>query len=145
MEESKDLTQQEAEFAGFVDRGTQVVLQEAIQKVLETFNQADSLEDILGYLEEMRDNLQNSEDRMKEIQQREKQITDKVAAVETSISNLLQRIQSLEVQVNQATDVVSSFEEKLTSLTNFFEQPPFKRMFGRLEMGAGLEDEEEEA
>jgi DNA repair exonuclease SbcCD ATPase subunit len=152
QEEEKDvsqnqenITQNEAEYAGFVDKGTQIVLQEAIQKVLDTFNQADALEDILGYLEEMREGMQNEEDRIREIQQREKQISDKVSALETSITNLLQRIQSLEVQVTRSCETVESFEGKLTSLTNFFEQPPFKRMFGRLENDAEKNEDEEES
>lgn len=131
---SKDLTQNEAEYAGYVDRGTQAVLQDAIKKILDTFSQTDALEDILGYLEEMRENLQNSDERMKEIQQREKQISTKVTSMETSTRNLLQRIQTMEVQLIKACEQVETFGRELERLTNFFEKSPLARMVSRLEV-----------
>lgn len=133
MDEPKDVTQQEAEYAGFVDRGTEIVLQEAIQKVVESFSQTDAMEDILGYLEEMRENIHSMEERLKESQQREKQIGEKVGAAETSVRNLLQRIQSMEVQLAGTSDRVDSLCKNLTRLISFFERAPLARMFSRME------------
>ena len=149
--EMKEMDKNEAELAGFVDRGTQTVLQDAIRKIVETFAQNDALEDILKYLEDIREILQNSDDRVKEIQQREKQINERLTATETSVRNLLQRIQSMEVQVAQATEKVDlvnqkaevweeryrkveSIDEKLTALTQFFSKSPLARIFSRLRM-----------
>ena len=129
----KDLNKSEAEFAGFVDRGTQVVLQDAIGKIVESFSQTDALEDILGYLEEMRETSQNSDERLKESQQKNKQIYDRVTTTETSIKNLLQRIQSMEVQIAEMGERVQSFESSLTKLVTFFEQPAFSRMFSKIQ------------
>ena len=132
-------TQHEAEYAGYVDKGTQIILQDAIQKIVETFSQTDALEDILSYLENIREDLTNHEERIKEIQNKQKQTTEKMSAMETSITNLLQRIQSMEVQVNraceevkEAREIVLKFAYEIIRLTEFFEQPPFKRLFSRL-------------
>ena len=51
-----NIQKREAEYAGFVDQGTRAVLEDAVQKIVETFAQTDALEDILSYLEEMREN-----------------------------------------------------------------------------------------
>ncbi len=123
----------EAEYAGFVDQGTRAVLQEAVAKIVENFSQTDALEDMISYLEEIRDSIKKSDERIKEVQQKEKQINDKMTMVETSVRNLLQRIQEMEVQVAKSVDVIDEFSGNLIKLTEFFEQPPLKRMFGRLE------------
>lgn len=137
MEENKapqqsNVTQQEAEYATFVDKGTQIVLQEAIQKIVETFNQKDTLEDILGYLEKMRDNFQSMEDRLKEMQQRDKQMNDKIGALEISVRNLLQRVQTMEVQLAKTCDAAEATSGDITRLTQFFEKSALARMFTRL-------------
>lgn len=133
LPEAPDLNKTEAEFAGFVDRGTQIVLKEAIQQIIQSFNQTEALEDILSHLEEMRENLQNNDERMKELQQKHKQSNDRLVAMETSIRSLLQRIQSMEVQVAETTERIQGFESPLLRLTEFFEKPPFTRLFGKLE------------
>ncbi|BBM87229.1 hypothetical protein [Candidatus Uabimicrobium amorphum] len=138
-----DIQKREAEYAGFVDQGTRAVLEEAVQKIVETFAQTDALEDILSYLEEMRENASRTDERIKEIQQREKQINDRITVSETSIRNLLQRIQEMEVQISKATEQMEQFVGYLVSIAKFFEQPPLKRMFGRLEVEG--EGEEEQA
>ncbi len=129
----KQIQNNEAEYAGFVDQGTRVVLQEAVQKIVESFAQTDALEDIVSYLEEMREGIYNSDERVKEVQQKEKQINDRITMLETSIRNLLQRIQEMEVQVARASEQMDEFVNLLVKLTGFFEQPPLKRMFGKLE------------
>ena len=139
-----DIQKREAEYAGFVDQGTRAVLEEAVQKIVETFAQTDALEDILSYLEEMRENASRTDERIKEIQQREKQINDRITVSETSIRNLLQRIQEMEVQISKATEQMEQFVGYLVSIAKFFEQPPLKRMFGRLEV-EGEEQQESEA
>lgn len=130
--DAKDSTQQEAEYAGFVDRATQVVLEEAIKKVVDAFSQTDTLEHILGYLETMQENIQNIDERVKQLQQREKQVSDKAAATEISLRNLLQRIQTMEVQMEDTSRKVAEFKEDLRRLTTFFEKAPLARMFSRL-------------
>ena len=132
-EQAKDMNKAEAEFAGFVDRGTQVVLREAIKQVVESFSQTEALEDMLGHLEEIRENLQNNEERIKELQQKSKQSNDRLIAMETSIRNLLQRIQTMEVQVNETSERIGGFETSLARLTEFFEKPPLSRLFSKLE------------
>ncbi len=128
----KDITQQEAEYAGYVDRGTQVILQEAVQKIAETFSHTDTLEDILGYLEGIRENLHNQEERLKEMQQKDKVAGDKLSAMETSVRNLLQRIANMEVQIANASAQIDKFSGELTRLTKFFEKNPLARVFSRL-------------
>lgn len=140
--ENQDINKNEAEFAGYVDRGTQVVLQDAIKQIVETFTQTDALEDILSYLEDLRESSQNSDDRIKEVQQKGKQIGDKVGALETSTRNLLQRIQTMEVQVNKSIETIDALDDKLINienqlarLTGFFEEKSgFGRLFAKLEM-----------
>lgn len=129
---SDDVQKREAEFAGFVDKGTRMVLEDAVQKIVETFAQTDALEDILSYLEEIRENGQKTDERIKEIQEREKQLNDRMNVTETSIRNLLKRIQEMEVQISKATNQTEQFVGHLVSIADFFEQPPLKRMFGRL-------------
>lgn len=140
-----DIQKREAEYAGFVDQGTRAVLEEAVQKIVETFAQTDALEDILSYLEEMRENASRTDERIKEIQQREKQINDRITVSETSIRNLLQRIQEMEVQISKATEQMEQFVGHLVSIAKFFEQPPLKRMFGRLEVEKEQEEVSEES
>ncbi|NUM34479.1 MAG: hypothetical protein HUU50_08035 [Candidatus Brocadiae bacterium] len=132
-EQSKDMNKSEAEFAGFVDRGTQIVLKEAIKQVVESFSQTEALEDMLGHLEEIRENLQNNEERIKELQQKSKQSNDRLVAMETSIRNLLQRIQTMEVHVNETAERIEGFETSIARLTEFFEKPPLSRLISKLE------------
>jgi DNA repair ATPase RecN len=157
-----DLNAQEAELSGFVDRGTQIVLREAIKQVVETFSQTETLEDILNYLEELRTASQNEEERIKDIQQKTKQAHEKVNALETSIRNLLQRMQTIEVQMNTINENFSHFEQleekleklnqldaleqlekldrldmiesKLDLLVSFFAQAPMSRMFAKIKL-----------
>lgn len=157
-----DLNAQEAELSGFVDRGTQIVLREAIKQVVETFSQTETLEDILNYLEELRTSSQNEEERIKDIQQKTKQSHEKVNALETSIRNLLQRMQTIEVQMNTINENFSHFEqleekleklnqldaldqlaeldrlnmieEKLNLLVSFFAQSPMSRAFSKISL-----------
>lgn len=159
--ESTDLTPKEAEFAGFVDRGTQIVLQEAIKKVVEAFQQTDALEDILKYLEEMRTHLQTQAERIKDLEQTTKQNNDRSLSLETSTRGLLQRIQTMEIQLaentkqiaascqqindngrrlDQAVEAIQTFGSNLETiaihlqrLLVFFERPPFQRLFGKFE------------
>ncbi|HON43965.1 MAG TPA: hypothetical protein PLR86_01300, partial [Planctomycetota bacterium] len=105
-----DLNAQEAELSGFVDRGTQIVLREAIRQIIENFGQTETLEDILNYLEELRTDSQNKEERIKDIQQKTKQAQEKISALETSIRNLLQRVQNMEVQVSMFAEKISNLE-----------------------------------
>lgn len=132
QKEHKDITQQEAEYAGYVDRGTQVILQEAVQKIVETFSHTDALEDILGYLEGIRENLHTQEERLKEMQQKDKVAGDKLNAMETSVRNLLQRVANVEVQIANASAQIDKFSGELGRLTKFFEKGGLARMFSKL-------------
>lgn len=159
--EQNDLTKKEADFSGFVDRGTQVVLQEAIKKVVEAFQQTDALEDILKYLEEIRTHLQTQAERIKDLEQTAKQNNERSLSLETSTRGLLQRIQTMEIQLadntkqiaatsqqmlengkrlEQAVEAIQSFGNNLELIAvhlhrviNFFEQPPMKRLFGKFQ------------
>ena len=122
----------EAEFAGFVDKGTQVVLQDTIKQIIENFSQTEALEDILGYLEEMRETLDSNNDKIKEINQKTQQISQKAANSEVSLKNLLQRIQEMEIKISETSDKVERYEEYLKKLVNFFSKPGLSRMFGKL-------------
>ena len=153
--DATNISKSEAEFAGFVDRGTQAVLQDAVKQIVEAFSQNDALEDMLSYLEEMREILQNSDDRLRDIQQRDKKINERMGATETSVSNLLQRIQSMEVQVAQTAEKIDAFTQRFESrlesikhleknmalLVEFFSKPPFARMFGKLAVQEDAESE----
>ena len=136
----KNMTPHEAEYASYVDRGTQTILQDAVQKIVETFSHTDALEDIIGYLEGIRDNIHNQEERLKDMQQKEKLANDKLSAMESSVRNLLQRLQSLEVQVAKAGGHIEKFSADLTRLTTFFEKSPFKRLISRMESIAKTEE-----
>ena len=141
-----DLNAQEAELSGFVDRGTQIVLREAIRQIIENFGQTETLEDILNYLEELRTDSQNKEERIKDIQQKTKQAQEKISALETSIRNLLQRVQNMEVQVSMFAEKISNLEllnklevldlldGKLDLLVHFFAQSPIARMVSKLSL-----------
>ncbi len=159
--EPQDLAKSEAELAGFVDRGTQLILQEAIKKVVESFQQTDALEDILKYLEEVRTQLQTQDSRIKDLEQVLKQSNERGLAIETSMRSLLQRIQTMELQIAEnskqlaetshqlietrqqiaetskhldlTVQCVAGMAENLNILVDFFDQPPMKRLFGKLE------------
>jgi hypothetical protein len=67
-------------------------------------------------------------------------------AMETSVRNLLQRLQSLEIQIAKAVGKVDKSTEDISRLISFFEKSAFARMFSRLQPvnaeGAGQESED---
>ena len=141
--ENQDIKKTEEQFSEYVDKGTQVILQNAIKEIVETFNKTDALEDILSYLEELRDAIENTDEKINQVQQRQKQMNDKASATEVSIANLLQRIQTMELQIEKSARKTQGFEEKLDKICHFFGQSPFQRMFSRLGQNTNKDNAEE--